>query len=86
MEHKIEIVLYRKEGEYFDVQLAVDGVLAPSMEVHASARECYEQNERGEREWLDYLTRSSVSLIDVYGDARHPRPIEMFDSSLAGVA
>jgi hypothetical protein len=67
----IEIVQMRKEGEYFIVQLAIDGVLAPSMDVHASAREEY----RTEQSWMEYLVRQSESLIEVYGDARNPRPV-----------
>lgn len=64
-----EIVRYSKEGEYYIVQLAVDGVLCVPLEVHASARDCYPD----EQSWLDYLRRSAVSLIDLYGDARYPR-------------
>lgn len=67
---KVEIIRLRKEGEYFDVQVAIDGVLAPSMEVHASAREKY----REEASWLEYLCRSAQTMIDLYGDARYPNP------------
>lgn len=70
---KVEIIRLQKIGEYYDVQFAIGGVLAPSMEVHASAREQY----RTEQAWLDYLTRSSETLLQMYGDARHPRSIDM---------
>lgn len=83
-EPKVEIVRYRKEGEYYDIQLAIDGVLSVPLEVHASARECYSNDSRGELEWFQYLQRSSETLIQVYGDARYQRPLEMYDPSLAG--
>lgn len=67
---KIEIIRLRKEGEYFDVQVAIDGVLSPSMEIHASSREQY----REEKDFLDYIARSAQTMIDLYGDARHPLP------------
>src|SRR6476661_5236037 len=55
---KIEIIRLRKEGEYFDVQVAIDGVLSPSMEIHASAREQY----REEADFISYLTRSAQTV------------------------
>lgn len=79
MAQQVEIVRYRKDGEYYDIQIALNGTLAPAMEVHASAREQYTTDAL----WFDYLERSAQSLIDIYGDARNPRPIELYDPSLA---
>lgn len=78
---KVEIIRFRKEGEYFDVQVAIDGVLAPAMEIHASSREQY----REEQEFLDYIARSAQTMIDLYGDARHPLPAmapELMESAM----
>lgn len=68
---RIEIVRLRREGEYYDAQLAVDGVLSPAMEVHASVREAYPREE----DFLSYLARSAETMIRIYGDARHPLPL-----------
>lgn len=75
MSKQLEIVRCSKNGPYFDVQVALDGVLAPSMEIHAEAREQYPT----ETAWIDYLTRCAESLIAIYGDARHPRNLSIPD-------
>jgi len=67
---QFEIIRFRKEGEYFDVQVAIDGVLSPSMEIHASCREQYPRDD----EFEAYLLRSAQTMIDLYGDARYPNP------------
>lgn len=52
------------------VQLAVNDVLCVPFTVHKSTRERF----RTEKAWLGYLTRQAVALIDLYGDARNPKP------------
>lgn len=61
----------QKRGEYFDVQLAVDGVLSVGQEVHASAREQFHTEES----WMQYLIRSAQTLIALFGDARDNKVI-----------
>jgi len=73
----VEIIRLQKSGEYYDAQLAVNGTLAVPMEIHASCREQY----RTEAEFIAYLTRSAETMIDLYGDARHPQRL---DASVAG--
>jgi hypothetical protein len=63
------VIRLRIEGEYYDAQLAVDGVLAPAMEVHRSVREQYPK----EADFMQYLARSAGTMIQLYGDARHPQ-------------
>lgn len=58
-----------KSGEYYDVQIAINGVLSPAMEIHASAREQYPR----EADFISYLTRSAETMIQLYGDARVPQ-------------
>lgn len=78
----LEIIRCSKEGEYYDVQVALNGVLAPSMEIHAEAREQYPT----EQAWIEYLTRCAESLIAIYGDARHPRHLSIPDAEQAALA
>ncbi len=75
----VEIIRLTKRDEYYDVQLAINGVLAPSMEVHAAAREKYQD----EKSWLQYLTASSETLISVYGDAREKRDLIPYEEAMA---
>lgn len=67
---KVECLCFSKDGEYFKAQFAIDGVLAPRVECHASIP--------AERRWTDtqlmaYLIRSSETMIDLFGDARLSR-------------
>ena len=69
---KVELLSFRKDGEYFHAQFAIDGVLSPPVECHASVPD--------ERKWSDdqlkdYLLRSSETMIDLFGDARFNRPL-----------
>jgi hypothetical protein len=73
--NNLEILKCVKRGDYYDVQVALNGTLAPSMEIHAEAREQYPT----EQAWIDYLTRCARSLIDIYGDARYPRHLSVPD-------
>lgn len=72
---RLEIITYKEKGDYLEVQVALGGVLAPSMDIHKSAREEY----RTEQAWTEYLKRCAESLIKCYGDARHPRHIHPRD-------
>lgn len=69
----IEIIRLTKSGEYYDAQLAIDGTLAIPMEVHASVREQYPR----EADFIQYLVRSAETMIDLYGDARHPQQLDV---------
>lgn len=52
------------------MQLAVNNVLAPPMEIHVDARSQFPT----EREWEQYLERSAETMIQLYGDAENPFP------------
>lgn len=73
------MIRYRKEGEYFDVQMAIDGVLAVPQEIHASVRE---ESFPTEESWMAYLVRSAQSLIQVFGDARDNKIVMDMDPDL----
>lgn len=78
----LEIIRCHKAGDYYDVQVALNGTLAPSMEIHAEAREQYPS----EQAWIEYLTRCAESLIAIYGDARHPRHLSIPDAEQFALA
>lgn len=68
---KVECLHFLKDGEYFKAQFAIDGILSPPVECHASVP--------AERRWTEpqlmaYMVRSSETMIDLFGDARLNRP------------
>jgi hypothetical protein len=69
----VEIIRLRKEGEFYDVQLAIDGVLSIPQEIHASVKA---EQFPTEESWMAYLIRSAQTLIETFGDARLNRIID----------
>ena len=67
--HNIEIVERgTKVGEYRRCQVAVDGQLSITFEVHESDFLAFRPDEQRKA----FLARQGMSLIETYGDARHP--------------
>jgi len=71
-DHKLEIIHHRDMGDEIEVQVAVDGKLSLPMDIHKSVRDAHPTED----EWLDYLTHSGETMIEVYGDARYPTYVE----------
>lgn len=70
---KVEILtIGRKEGEWRECQLAVDGRLAIPFSVHEADWQAYQTDD----ERIQMLTRQAVSLLDEFGDARERPMIE----------
>jgi hypothetical protein len=66
---KYELVTYRDLGEgNLQIQMAVDGVLAPMMDDHIASREQYPTDQ----EYFTRLAQASELMIHLYGDARSP--------------
>lgn len=70
---KVECLYFRKDGEWYRGQYAINGVKAHPVECHASVP--------AERHWTEaqivaYLVRSSQTMIELFGDARSPLPLE----------
>jgi hypothetical protein len=66
---RFELVLYRVLGNgNLQVQMAVDGVLAPMMDDHIASREEY----RTDDQYFSRIAESSQLMIHLYGDARNP--------------
>jgi len=66
---RFELVTYRNLGNGdLQVQMAVDGVLAPMMDDHIASREKYPTD----REYFARIAESSELMIHLYGDARQP--------------
>lgn len=63
---KLEIMSFDSEGEWYKVQVAVDGVPAVPFEFLKSVRD----SMRSEEEFLNYLYRQGVTLREQFGDAR----------------
>jgi hypothetical protein len=66
---KVEWITFRKDGEYYKAQVAIDGRLAMSLEVHASERARYKSDE----DFRAMIVRQSESLLSMYGDVRESR-------------
>lgn len=71
-----EILELKKEGEWWYVQMAINGVPCLPFDVHESIRV---EKFPAEEAFLDYLERQAQSMIDVFGDARqqHANPETM---------
>lgn len=78
-QHNLEIIYLHSRGEYLEVQCAVDGTPAVSMDVHKSIRDSF----LVEDDFLDYLAQSTATMISIYGDARHPQRLELPAEALA---
>jgi len=66
---KYELVVYRDMGfGELQVQMAVNGVLAPMMDDHIASREQYQTDQQ----YFSRLAESSELMIHLYGDARYP--------------
>jgi hypothetical protein len=70
----VEVVRYVDKGDGdLQVQLAVNGILAPMIDDHKSTRDRY----RSDEEYFTYIARQSELLIHLYGDARNPFPMDL---------
>lgn len=70
---KIECLYFRKNGEYWQGQYAIDEVLSAPVECHASVPI---EHHWTEKQLIAYLIRSSETMIDLFGDARLNRLVE----------
>lgn len=66
----LEILELKSQGEYWQVRTALGGRLAVPFEVHKSVREQYGRDNLFE----EYLGRTTLTLLDAYGDERERRP------------
>jgi len=67
------LVVYRDLGDGdLQIQMAIDGVLAPMMDDHKQTRERF----NSDKEYFAHVARQSELLIHLYGDARNPLPEE----------
>jgi hypothetical protein len=75
MQAAVELVRYTDLGNGdIQVQVAVNGILAPAIDDHKSTRELPEcLTDKG---YLAYIARQSEVLIHIYGDARNPLPMD----------
>lgn len=78
-EKRLEIIHHTRRDEYIEVQCALDGVLAVSMDIHKSIGDSFTRED----DWLDYLAHSAETMISLYGDARHPQRLELPAEELA---
>jgi len=70
----VELVVYRDLGNGdLQIQLAINGRLAPMIDDHKSNRERFPSEEAYFRE----IARGSEVLLHLYGDAREPLPEEL---------
>lgn len=69
MRSQLQILECIKRGEYFDIQLALNGRLCVPFQVHASVRETFVRDDDFEK----YLQRQGESLLMTYGDVREMR-------------
>jgi hypothetical protein len=66
---RYELVMFRDLGHGdIQVQMAVDGKLAPMMDDHIASREQYKTDQQ----YFSRLAQSSELMIHLYGDARTP--------------
>jgi hypothetical protein len=73
MQVAVELVRYNDLGNGdVQVQVAVNGVLAPMIDDHKSSRERYDSDEA----YFAYIAKQSECLIHIYGDARNPLPMD----------
>jgi hypothetical protein len=69
----VELVRYVEKGNGdIQVQVAVDGVLAPMIDDHKSTRDRYHSDE----DYFAHIAWQSKTLIHIYGDARNPFPMD----------
>lgn len=65
----VELVKYRDLGDGdIQVQVAVNGSLAPMIDDHKSSRDKFKSDE----EYFTWIGRQSQLLIHLFGDARNP--------------
>lgn len=66
----VELVRYNDLGNGdIQVQVAINGSLAPMIDDHKSSRERYRSDEA----YFAWIGRTAEVLIYIYGDARNPR-------------
>ena len=66
---KYELIHYRDLGNgAVEIQLAIDGHLAPQMDDHVASREEF----RSEEAYWTRVARGSETMLHLYGDARNP--------------
>lgn len=69
----VELVEFRELADgNLQVQLAIDGVLAPAIDDHKSHMEEF----KSEQDYFLRMAQDSRLLIHLYGDARYPLPPE----------
>lgn len=69
----VELVRYNDLGNGdFQVQVAVDGILAPMIDDHQSHKETF-RNDEDYFKWVGWMSKT---LIHLYGDARYSLPAE----------
>lgn len=69
----VELVEFRELADgNLQIQLAINGVLAPAIDDHKSHREEF----KSDRDYFLRMAQDSRLLIHLYGDARYPLPPE----------
>ena len=66
---RYEIVRFNDLGSGdIQIQLAINGILAPMLDDHKSSRERFSTDDQ----YFAYIAQQSELLIHLYGDARNP--------------
>lgn len=74
MQAAVELVRYAELGNGdIQVQVAVNGVLAPMIDDHKSTRERYVSDEA----YFNFIAKQAEALIHLFGDARNPLPMDL---------
>lgn len=60
-----------KRGEWWQCQVAIDGIPSVPFDVHDADFRGFRTDELRNQ----FLARQAMSLIDSYGDGRQPRPV-----------
>ena len=68
-----ELLLLRKDGEWYRAQLAISGVPCVPFDIHAGQFEALPTEEAA----ASFLERQARNLIERYGDGRSPHPEEI---------
>lgn len=70
---KVERIFFEKSGEFFRAQFAINGKLCPEVECHASIPI---EGKWNDEKLMDYLLVTSETMFKLYGDPRHPHPLD----------
>jgi hypothetical protein len=72
--HRYELISLEQHSEWYLVQFAVDGALTQAFWEHKSVRDTHPD----EADFMAYLRRRSLSMLDEFGDIRTGGPLHEF--------